>query len=198
MRAYHLHHPCQFKHSKEFKAFKHKTRKSWTEWPTRAPCSVHTQRAMSHGQQDRTELSFISSCIWTNKFKSQFKQANRKRCERAKFSTRARCSVRTGRAQRDGLKCINTALDWITLEFNKNESSQTENYSDTKYNCLSFLLVGAGLYSSFMWGYQNKLWHIIPKDSSYSGLPVQFIKKCGNKNYSDTLTWPCFTYMFFL
>ncbi len=63
--------PCQFKHAKEFKAFKHKTRKSWTEYW----CDVFgAQRAASHRQQDRTEHSFASSCIWTNKYKSQFKK----------------------------------------------------------------------------------------------------------------------------
>ncbi len=44
---------------------------------------MHTQRAVSHRQKDRTKLSFASSYTWTNKYKSQFKHANRKRCERA-------------------------------------------------------------------------------------------------------------------
>ncbi len=72
--------PCQFQRLKEFKTFKHKIQKS---------CVQCTWREPSHRQQNRTELFFASSCTWTNKHKLQFKHANRKRCERAHFSTSA-------------------------------------------------------------------------------------------------------------
>ncbi len=41
-----------------------------------------------------------------------------------------------------------------------------------------------------------KLWHILPKKSSYSGLPSQIDKKIGTKHYSDTLIWACFECFF--
>ncbi len=68
---------------------------------TEHSCTMQRLRAVSHRQQDRTKLYFASSCPWMNKYKSQFKLAKRKRCERGQFSTRAWCSVPTGRTQRD-------------------------------------------------------------------------------------------------
>ncbi len=97
-KAYHLHMFLSLANLNIQKSLKHSnTRRGKTQLSTRAPCSVRMQRAASHRQQHRTELSFASSCTWTNKYKSQFKHANRKRCERAQFSIQARCSVRTGR-----------------------------------------------------------------------------------------------------
>ncbi len=95
-KAFHLHVFLSLANWNIQKNLKHsnKTRKS-----TLVPCSVQTHRAASHRQQGRSELSFTSSCSWTNKYKSQFKHANRKRCERAQFSTSALCSVHTGRTQ---------------------------------------------------------------------------------------------------
>ncbi len=72
------------------------------------------QRTASHRQQDWTELSFASFCTWTNKHKLEFKHANRKRCERAQFSTRAQgvlCAQGTGRETRlKSLKRLNLPL----------------------------------------------------------------------------------------
>ncbi len=62
---------------------------------------AHAASRTSHRQQDQNVFSFTSCCTWTNKYKLQFKHANRKRCERAQFSTHVRCSVRTGRMKRD-------------------------------------------------------------------------------------------------
>ncbi len=63
------------------------------------------QRGMSHRQQDRTKLYFASSCPWTNKYKSQFQLAKRKRCERGQFS------VHRAHSERRVLKCLNTKFD---------------------------------------------------------------------------------------
>ncbi len=60
------------------KSLKHSnTRRGKAQLSTRAPCSVRTQKAASHRQQDWTELSFASSCTWTNKYKLQFKQTEK-------------------------------------------------------------------------------------------------------------------------
>ncbi len=49
--------PCQYKHSNKGCG------KAQTS--ACAPCSVRMQKAVSHRQQDQTELSFASSCTWT-------------------------------------------------------------------------------------------------------------------------------------
>ncbi len=98
-KTYHLH---MFLNHANLKSLKHSNaRRGKAELSTRAPCSVNTKRAASHGQQDQTELSFASPCTWKNEYKSQFKRANWKRCERAKFSTSLQCSVHRGGTQRD-------------------------------------------------------------------------------------------------
>ncbi len=75
-KAYHLHVFLSLANLNIQKSLKHSnTRLRKAQMSTRAPCSVCTQRATSHGQHRRTELSF---CIWTNKYKSQFKHAHRK------------------------------------------------------------------------------------------------------------------------
>ncbi len=111
MKAYNLHLFFSLDNLNNQKILKHSnTRLGKAQLSTRAPCSVHTQRAVFHRQQHRTELSFASSCTWTNKYKSQFKHANTKICEGAQFSNRARCSVRTGRAKRDSSQSASTLL----------------------------------------------------------------------------------------
>ncbi len=92
-KAYHLQVFFSLANLKILKSLKHSNkRRGKAQLITRAPCSVHTQRATSHGQQERTELSFASSCAWTNKYTSQFKHANRKKD--AKESTSAHvCGV---------------------------------------------------------------------------------------------------------
>ncbi len=84
--AYHLHVFFSLATLNIQKSLKHSNKRCRkAELSTCAPCLVHTQRAASHGQKHRALLRVI----WTNKYNSQFKHANRKRCERAKFSTRA-------------------------------------------------------------------------------------------------------------
>ncbi len=68
--------PCQLKHSKEFNALNARRGKAEL---SRAPVfGAHAKSRASHREQDQTELSFASCCTWTNKYKSQFKHANRK------------------------------------------------------------------------------------------------------------------------
>ncbi len=181
MRAYHLHVFFSLANLNIQKSLKHSsTRRGKAELSgllaRRVQCT-RREPCLTDSKTERSSPSHHPASERTNSNRSLNKQTEKD----VKDAHRAR-------AERRVSKRINTALDWITFEFNKNESSQTENYSDTKYICLSFLLVGVGLYSSFMWGYQNKLWHIIPKDSSYSGLPVKFIKNVGTK-IIQTL-WP--------
>ncbi len=99
--AYHLHLFLSLANLNIQKSLKlSNKRREKAQMSTHQPSSVRTQRA-SHRQQDRTELSFTSSWTWTNKYKLWFKHANRRIYERAQFSTCARCSVSTGRVQRD-------------------------------------------------------------------------------------------------
>ncbi len=75
------------------KSLKHSNKRRWkAQMSTRTPCSMRTQRAESHGQRDRTELSFTSSCTWTNKYKSQFKHANRESCLKSNSEFSSSCS----------------------------------------------------------------------------------------------------------
>ncbi len=112
MKAYHLHMFLSLGNLNIQKSLKHSnTRRVKAELSLCVPCSVHTQRAESQGKQDWTELSSASSCIWTNKYKSQFKHANRKRCESAQFSTSAVFCALRARAKRCVSKCSNTEFD---------------------------------------------------------------------------------------
>ncbi len=95
MKGYHLHIFLSLANLNIQKSLKHSNTRHGKSC-TRAPCSVHTQRATSHRQHHRTKLSFMSSCTRTNKYKSHFKHAIRKRCERVQVSTRSWCSVRIG------------------------------------------------------------------------------------------------------
>ncbi len=96
-KAYHLHVFLSLSSLNIQTSLKHSnTRLRKAQMSTRAPCSVCTQRATSHRQQDRTELS---SCIRTNKYKSQFKHAHRKKCESTQISTRG--VLCTQRSRRD-------------------------------------------------------------------------------------------------
>ncbi len=63
-KAYHLHVFLSLANLYIQKSLKHSnTRLGKAHLSTRASCSVHTQRAASHRQQHRTELSVTSSCI---------------------------------------------------------------------------------------------------------------------------------------
>ncbi len=96
-KAYHLHVFLSLANLKIQKNLKHSNARSRkAELSTCAQCSMRMQRAASHGQQDQTELSFVSSCTWTSKQKKMWKSPiQHQRCS-VLF-----CSVRTGRTQRD-------------------------------------------------------------------------------------------------
>ncbi len=93
-KAYHLHVFLSLANLNIQKSLKHSnTRRGKAELNTRAPCRC--ARREPRLTDSNTEPSSPSPpAPGTNKYKSQFKHANRKRCERAQFSTRVRCSVR--------------------------------------------------------------------------------------------------------
>ncbi len=72
---------CQFKHSKDFKAFKHKTRKNSTEY-LRAVCGPHTEGRVSDCVKKQNSILFRSVLLLNEQnTPCQFKHASTKTCE---------------------------------------------------------------------------------------------------------------------
>ncbi len=90
------------------------------------------QRGMSHRQQDRTKLYFASSCPWTNKYKSQFQLAKRKRCERGQFS------VHRAHSERCVLKCLNTKFDSCSYTIQNPVKIPWESFLGKKLSVMSW------------------------------------------------------------